>query len=154
MRPRFLPVLVLLVVLGCGSNDVKVVPVSGTVTLDGKPPPKVYVNFQPLGTKDNPNPGVGSYAVTDEKGRYALRLSNGAGSGAVVGQHKVTIALQFEEDLGKNSRDTGSPDGVPLPRLGKVKQIPERYNSDSKLTFEVKPGGTDKADFALTSGKN
>jgi hypothetical protein len=28
--------------------------------------------------------------------------------------------------------------------------VPAKYNTKSELTFEVKPGGSDKADFALT----
>jgi hypothetical protein len=29
--------------------------------------------------------------------------------------------------------------------------VPKRYNADTTLTFDVPPGGTDKADFALTA---
>lgn len=150
MRVRIIVCAALLVAGGCGRGGYQLAPVSGQVTMDNKPLPSVYVNFQPQADKDNPNPGPGSYAVTDANGRYTLRV-DAKQSGAVVGRHRVTIALQFAEDL-KGGEDTGSPDGTPkLPRLGSVPQIPKRYNEKSELSFDVPPGGTDKADFPLKS---
>jgi hypothetical protein len=152
MSHKLYVLLALLFALGCGGGgaDFKVAPVSGTVTMDAKPLPGVYVNFQPVAGKDNPNPGPGSYAVTDAGGRYTLKLVEGGKPGAVVGMHKVSIALQFAEDLG--NPETGTPDGTPpRPKLGSVKQIPEQYNARSTLTFTVPAGGNDKADFPLVS---
>lgn len=153
MTPRLLALCVAGLALGCGGGSA-IAPVAGTVTLDGKPLPSAYVNFQPVGTADNPNPGTGSYAVTDDKGRYTLRMTENGSAGAVVGTHKVTIALQFAEDV-RGGPDTGTPDGTSgLPRLGKVKQIPPEYNERSQLTFVVPPGGTATADFPLLSKPN
>ena len=62
-------------VVGC-SGGPKFAPVSGVVTLDGKPYPKAVVSFQPVGTEGNPNPGRGSSAYTDENGRFVLMGDN------------------------------------------------------------------------------
>ncbi len=139
--------LTLLVVLlsGCGgpSNEA---PVSGTVSINGKPTPGLWVVFQPLGTKDNPNPGRGSTAKTDENGRYVLRI-DGVRNGAVVGEHRVAIATVVEE--GKNvNPETGSPDGE-QPAVKTKERIPDRFNDRTTLRFVVPKGGTDKADFDL-----
>ena len=72
-RLRFLAAGGLLAaVVGC-SGGPKFAPVSGVVTLDGKPYAKAVVSFQPIGTADNPNPGRGSSAYTDENGRFVLK---------------------------------------------------------------------------------
>ena len=152
MLRRLAALAVIVLAVGCGGGGgFQVAPVSGTVTMDEKPLPHVYVNFQPVGSRDNPNPGPGSYAVTDDKGRYTLKLVEGGKPGAVVGQHKVSITRQFAEDV-RGGPDTGTPDGpTGLPKIGSVKQIPPRYNSPTTLDIAIQPGGTDKADFALTS---
>ena len=45
----------------------------------------------------------------------------------------------------------GSPDGSPV--LRPVEPIPAEWHAESQKEFEVPPGGTDKADFAITSKK-
>src|SRR5262245_65916979 len=127
MHRRFVALSAILLAAGCGGGEFKVAPVSGTVTMDDRPLARVYVNFQPMGSTDNPNPGPGSYAVTDDQGRYTLKLVEGGKPGAVVGRHKVSITRQFAEDV-RGGPDTGTADGVSgPPRLGSVKQIPARY---------------------------
>jgi hypothetical protein len=140
MRPRFALLVVASLITGCGSPNV--VPVSGRVTLDGKPAVGVHVGFQPVATEGNKNPGGGSYAITDADGRFTLRLVEGGGSGAVVGKHRVEIATKQGTDNATDSRVKG-----PDPRS----VVPAKYNRNSDLTFDVPNGGTDKADFTLTS---
>ena len=120
---------------GCGSS--KTAPVSGRITLNGKPLAKASVTFAPVGGKDNQEPGPSSAAITDDDGRYTLRLIGQDGRGATVGKHKVRIALQEETDAG---------DDGPV----KLKQLPLKYNGQTTLEFDVPPKGTDAADFNLT----
>jgi hypothetical protein len=137
----------LLALTGCGGG-IEEGPVSGTIYMDGKPLANVHVQFQPLGTKENPNPGRGSHGVTDESGRYTLRI-DGVRDGAVVGKHRVAVCAVLAGE-GKNfNPETGSPDGEIPP--GGREFIPARYNDQTELTFDVPAGGTDKADFQLTS---
>jgi hypothetical protein len=135
-----------LVLLGClavalsGCASWGVAPVSGKVTLNGKALPNAKVTFQPIG-KNGKEVGPASYGETNGSGEYSLSLIGNKGKGAMLGMHRVTItALQ------------GPPpdpaDDNPKPR---VDLVPERYNKDTELKFEVLPGGTKEADFKLTS---
>ena len=102
---------------------IKYAAVSGKVTLDGKPLARAGVTFQPIGSKDNLNPGEGSAAKTDDNGEYTLVLVFQAKKGAVVGKHRVEISTK-----------PGDPQGT------------------QKREFEVPEGGTKEANFALVSG--
>jgi hypothetical protein len=133
---------VLVCTAGCGGQ--KYVKVSGTVSLDGKALPNTVVTFQPVGGKDNPNPGRGSSGVTDSSGRYTLSVEPGK-EGAVPGMHNVTFATNRK--LENVDPALGSPDGV-RPKEKDV--VPRRYH-DPGLQFTVPPEGTDKADFELKS---
>jgi hypothetical protein len=136
-------------VLGCSGGGPHFAPVSGVVTLDGKPYDQAVVSFQPIGTPDNPNPGRGSSAYTDENGRFVLR-SDDKIDGAVVGKHRVRIATRGGDVIGQ-SPEGGSPDDAPVGR--KVDPIPPEWNSLSKKEFDVPPGGTDQAIFDIKSRK-
>ncbi len=69
---------------GCG-RSVTLGEVNGTVRVDGQPLGQVFVVFIP---EDPQQPQ--STGVTDAEGRFKLRCNNRR-SGAVVGQHRVTI---------------------------------------------------------------
>jgi hypothetical protein len=120
---------------GCGSD--KTAPVSGRITVNGNPLANASVTFAPIGGKDNQEPGPSSAAITDADGRYTLRLIGQEGRGAMIGKHKVRIALQEELDTSKDE---------PV----KLKQLPLHYNGQTKLEFDVPAGGTDSANFDLT----
>src|SRR5262245_59243356 len=130
--------LAALLTAGCGGPTV--VSVSGQVTMDGKPLPGAHVTFQPVGGLNQP-PGSGSYAKTDADGRYTLRLIQPDRAGAVVGKHKVSISKRG----GEASQQSDA--GIKIP----PDPVPAKYNRESTLEYEVPPGGTDKADFELTS---
>jgi hypothetical protein len=139
MRCRSVIALGLLVLTaGCGSQFV---PVSGRVTLDGKPLANAMVVFEPL--SDDPNPGPGSTGKTDKDGRYTLTLMTGKGSGAVVGLHKVSITA-YEGDTGEVP-SSGSDMVFRKPLLG------EEHNVNSNWKFDVPAGGSAEANFDLKS---
>jgi hypothetical protein len=124
---------------GCtgGFGDAQV---SGRVTLDGRPLAEARVEFQPIGSKENPNPGVGSYGVTDAEGRYSLMLlASPPRPGAVVGDHRVAIRARAARGNRPDDRRVATADPVPA-----------KYNDRSGLTFQVKPG-PNQADFELTT---
>ncbi len=137
-----LPVLLtsLLFFSGCGGGDsFELAAVSGKVTMDGKPLAGVTVTYQPI-AQDKKNPGAGSFGKTNEQGEFTLELITTGEAGAAVGSHQVSITTPAPEDSGDSDvNDFADP-------------IPARYNSQTTLTAEVKEGGTDKADFKLTSG--
>ena len=131
--------------LGCSSS--KYVPVSGVVKVDGKPYGKAAVSFQPKGTQDNPNPGRGSSAYTDENGRFVLFSDEN--EGAVVGKHLVRITTRANEL--KYEEGVGSADDARVIRP--AEPIPPEWNAESQKEFEVPPGGTDQANFDIESRK-
>src|SRR4051812_5963467 len=87
-------VAALALLAGCSGGGRKIVPVSGTVTINGQPARNVIVTFQPLEEKADENPGRGSSAVTDENGRYTL-VYDGEKPGALTGKHRIRISPQW-----------------------------------------------------------
>jgi hypothetical protein len=125
--------LLLFLLGGCGSDNLA--PVSGTITMNGKPLANANVNFQPIGS-DNKEVGPGSYGKTDADGHYSLRLKSTERPGAVVGKYKVSITMGVDSQSDAN---------------GQKDPIPGRFNANTKLECDVPAGGTDKADFSLDS---
>ncbi len=130
-----------LAVLGCGKGGgYQVVPVSGTVTIDGKPVANIAVVFQPIASGKT-EPGPGSTGVTDAQGKYTLTVTSAQKQpGAVVGKHRVTFASQAGARA--DSDDTVTPQSAD--------PVPAKYR-ETPLEFAVPSGGTDKADFKLES---
>jgi hypothetical protein len=133
--------------LGCGSGA-NYAPVSGVVTLDGKPYGEAVVVLLPKGTEGNPNPGRSSAGETDADGHFVLKTDE-LKNGAVVGKHLVKVqtrgaVVQFDPA-------TGSSDNAPV----NVKRdpIPAEWNTMSTKEFEVPAGGTDKANFDIVTKK-
>jgi hypothetical protein len=127
-----------LIFLSACSAGVKTAPVSGIVTLDGKPLANAHVAFQPTATTGK-SAGMGSAGVTDQNGAYMLRLSDSDQPGAVIGNHRVEINLKQEAD----DRD---------PKLRPPsKALPPQYNRQSTLEFNVESGGSAAANFDLKS---
>ena len=134
-------------ILGCGNS--RYVPVSGVVTLDGKPYRNAVVMFQPIATQDNPNPGRGSSGSTDENGRFALKTFEGH-AGAVIGKHRVRITTRYSEKLhGYEVWDAAKNEAV----KSVTDPIPPEWNYNSKQEFDVPSGGTDQAKFDIVTKK-
>ncbi len=120
--------------VGC-SDGLQVVPVSGTVTLDGQPLSGAHVSFQPR-TDNQDRVGPGSYAVTDETGRYELRLATDDRRGAIVGDHRVRVLTNIEDD-------PDSDVSIVRPEI-----VPEDYR-EGRVTITVPAGGSESLDIAI-----
>lgn len=129
-----------LLLAGC-SGSRKSAPVSGQVTLDGQPIADVFVSFQPQvdASKDISVDAMGSTAVTDQAGKFTLRLSDTDQPGALVGKHVVRLSDKLAA-----SKSDGGPAAAAKPRF------PSRY-ADGSLAFEVPPSGTEQANFEMQS---
>jgi hypothetical protein len=140
MRARlllsFVFVFLLLALQGCGGRSYA--PVSGTVTLDGKPVPNAVVTFVPLPEPGSHDAGDSASGKTNEKGEYTLKTYTPKGwrDGAQVGKHKVSISQQ--ETRGEGDRSVTK------------EKLPNRYNKNTELTYDVTSGGN-KKDFELKS---
>jgi hypothetical protein len=116
--------------LGCNRSGSELAPVTGRVTLDGKPLAGARLRFQPEATGGSP-----SYGTADKDGRYELGYKRGM-AGALLGWHVVRIEAGSTEGEG----------GANAPRA-----LPARYNEQTELRREVK-AGENQIDFELESG--
>ena len=141
--------LVCLVTIGCGSGGPELGPVTGKVTLDGKPVTNGLVTFMPIG---GGRPATGK---TDANGQYALIGVDG--KGALLGQHRVTVTTVAEAVVVTEMRSdsaeyakqaVANPSDYNSAKV--VEPIPERYNTKTELTKEVK-SGDNVIDLELTS---
>jgi hypothetical protein len=116
---------------GCNSTQPEYVPVTGTVTLDGKPLTKGNVLTQP-------SAGRGANALIQPDGTFTLKTRDQ--DGALIGTHKVAVL----------SHEGGTGSG-PEASIGKL-LVPERYINPetSGLTIEVKPDDNN-VELKLTS---
>jgi len=138
--------MVVAALAGCSKDPFQTAPVSGVVTLDGKPIAQVAVMFQPVAADGNMNPGPGSFGVTDEQGRYHLQIVGEENKkGGVVGKNKVRFDPHSTEKPDPSSDAPFRPK-QPLPK------IPSKYNRvDAFFEFDVPPKGTTTANFDLVS---
>ena len=111
---------------GCGGGA-SLVPVEGTLTgPDGKPLGDVLIQFSPdasTGVK-----AVGSSAVTDASGKFALKADTG-GAGAVPGTHRVVLidnafTAADDDTLGKANR----------PK--RVNRVPKKFSEPSSTPLK------------------
>jgi hypothetical protein len=119
--------LVAAAVLAAGCGRPAAVPVSGTVTWDGKAMPDGKILFEDEDVKIPPASG-------DVKaGKYAVRVP--------PGKKKVRINASREVPGGKVDPAMG---GVP-----RQSYVPARYNSDTTLSADVKAARDNRFDFPL-----
>jgi hypothetical protein len=134
-----LGVCCLSLVWGCGGDAHPLAPVAGRITLDGEPLAEASVGFEPIRVGDAASAGPGAYGSTDADGRFRLETPDRR-AGATVGKNRVWVrTLRAERGRGGDAMLTAQ------------ERIPTRYNSKTKLTFDVPAEGTDAADFALVS---
>jgi hypothetical protein len=159
LRPLFAPVVVALasLLVGCGGDPPppvlsKLVPTTGTVTLDGKPLAGVLVNFMVSGTGEG---GENASAVTDAEGKYSLStpvagVDLSQSQGAVPGQYRVAIAQLVMPDGAAVPPGTGDAEAE---AMGARQLLPPRYSSPGETTLTaVVENAPTVVDFDLKSG--
>lgn len=124
-RQITLVLLLLGMLSGCGGHSPEVpenlIPVTGTVKLDGEPRSNITVIFNP-GKK---TAGTGGYGVTDKDGKYSLTHRSNQ-PGIEEGEYVVTFSMM------------GLPDGSPIPEgkdaadVGAVQLLPEKYTNPNR----------------------
>jgi len=130
MMPRRLVGLlgVLVLLAGCSQDGPEIVPVTGKVTRNGQPVPKLFLSFQP----DN---GRASWATSDDDGNFELEYDS-THKGARVGNHTVTLLhrpASIDEEMKMNK--------------GKAKLHPEMQ----KILAKYGPTGTDKLQVTISA---
>ena len=151
---------------GCGAKF-PLVPVSGTVRMDGEPLAGAFVVFSPV------EPAAGSAriatGVTDARGQFSLRTNyepRWTGNGAVPGAHRVTLAKTvaaadlppavYAKRLAehrKQMRAVGIRPSSPADDVDQfgVELVPTKYLSTTTtpLSVEVRPNATNDFAFEL-----
>jgi len=131
-----------LLALGCSKQE-QLVPVSGKVTMNGRPLGNVRVDFHP--DPDKGTRGTGSSGTTDAEGNFTLTLAPNK-PGAVAGHYRVILEdldIYGNVFVGKgnyrNEEKPGAPREVP-----KRPRFLEAFRDLGKtpLRQEVKPGMT------------
>lgn len=142
-----IPLTIIASLSGCGSSetgpDIEMIPVTGTVVMDGKPLAGAMVEFHPTGSTK----GNGAYGLTDESGKFTLTDFH-SNPGCPPGEYGVTFSKITQ------------PDGSPIPpgtQQGQVamkEQIPPVYNlfkPHSIIQGATVKGPDSQFDFQLDS---
>lgn len=130
--------LTVFVATGCNRSPYSVVPVSGTLTVNGEPAPNWCVSFQPVGT-GSLNIGPASGAITDAQGHFTLRtIEDSPRKGAMAG--KFSISFCWNEPISKSDTE---PSQAPFTLPGEA--------TNGSLIFEVPEKGTKEANFTFTA---
>lgn len=128
-----LAVMAVSAIAGCGPDRPKTIPVSGTVTFDGKPIAGAAVLLMPEA------PGRPATGETDESGNFTM-MTFEPGDGALPGKHAVTVTKKKVTGLlaDKDGLSVGeAPGGMKVEWL-----LPQKYSDPktSGFTVEVKSG--------------
>jgi hypothetical protein len=110
--------LAALALSGCVKSGPELAPVSGRVTLDGKPLENADVVFQPE------NPGSPSYGRTAADGSYELGYKQGI-AGALVGKH--TVSIRVSPEVVRNA-----------PKIARVERRVEVLEDENVFNFDEK----------------
>jgi len=154
-----LGLLVTCALVGCGSDLPKTVPVTGTVTLDGKPLAGASVN---LLSDEGSLPSSG---ITDESGNFLLKTMVGDKmvDGATVGSHRVAVS-KTASDGGVATEEMSLEDTKKMmeqmainpaitSEIKVVDQVPARYKNplESGLVANVTQEGPNQIVLELSS---
>lgn len=118
----FLLIVTVLFIAGCSDGKPPKAPMTGRLTLQGKPLTNVVVNIIPEDLS------FGAYGIPDKNGFFRVVSSNGD-DGVVLGTHKVYIG-----ELEKNAKNPVLPE-----LLGKERMDYASYEKSDR-TVEVKKG--------------
>jgi hypothetical protein len=126
---------------GCGPGTPAIVPVKGTVLLNGQPLPKATVQFVPQ--RKDLGAEFASTAVTDENGAFTLMCGYRDTPGAAVGQHTVVITEGPLPEEMRNTRDYREIESYKAKLINRP--IPTQYGSvtSSPLKIDIKEGQED-----------
>ena len=122
-----------IVLTGCSnSSRLPTYPVTGTVTLQGKPVAGAAITFVPTGSE-----GEAASAITDSEGKYALTTWR-AGDGARPGEYRVKVSKQEQTtvDSSKMVRNLSIEEEQKIyveskkPRPPAKSLIPSKYQDD------------------------
>ena len=119
---------------GCNKKGYTLVPVSGTVTSEGKPVPKLNVVFSPEPVGENNSVGPFSTGTTDANGKFTLTARKGD-PGVMVGKH--TVSFEYT-DIGETAMQELRDELSDLQEEGSEEDIAEVKKKVKELTAKLK----------------
>ena len=120
-RLRFLALIVLVLgVVGCGSDGLKRVPVRGKLTAKGQALGGAVIQFLPTGSTK----GEGGIGRSDDDGNFTLTGSRAGEQGVVPGEYKVRVSRL----VGRDGKVLG-PDAKQADNPGAWESVPGSYAS-------------------------
>jgi hypothetical protein len=132
-------------VIGCSrsKDDLPREPVAGTVTLDNQPLAVGVIQFTPT----DPAAAATAHVTEIADGKFSIPKEDGL----VPGTYRISISHAEMEEV-KTKSKTKKPAGSlsKATRLGK-EMIPARYNIQSTLKEQIKPGGAGDLKYDLQS---
>jgi len=145
-RPVFFRLTLLLLIalwIGCDSNrsGLNLVPVEGTITLDGAPLAGADVEFTPQNVQANADGlgGSSGFGNTDDSGHFEMYTASY--NGIQPGEYLVRINKVSDPEI--TDPEARVPEGKEM--------VPPRYNSRSDLTVEIGEDGDTELQFDLKS---
>jgi hypothetical protein len=127
---------------GCGGTVDGLIPVTGTVTVDGKPGDGAAVAFVP---KDG-TPGNGGTAAAGADGKYEIVSPQGK-KGLAPGTYKVTVSY-------RRNPDGSAPDPKAPPIESQaVEWLPAKFSDRDKTELSATVAEGKTHDFAVQTGK-
>ncbi|WP_442509175.1 carboxypeptidase regulatory-like domain-containing protein [Novipirellula sp. SH528] len=133
-------IVLVLSTLGCGGllqadySSIGLVPVTGTVTLDGAAVEGAVVFFE---SDDR----TFSYGTTDESGHYELKF-NSKTAGVTQGLKTVRISTVASTGERGEEDEEESESESSAPKVKRVERFPVTYNKKSELTVNVSDSQT------------
>ncbi len=123
--------------LGCNAPDQEgLIPVSGTIKLDGEAALNATVVYIPQGN----TAGHGGSGVTDATGHYQITSPHGK-KGLPPGDYKVTVSRRLNPD-----GTPPSPNEMPIESQAR-ETLPTKYSDKEKTELSVKLAADDKRSF-------
>lgn len=133
-----------LVMVGCGQPPPEIVPVSGTVMLDGMPLPNVEIRFIP--TRPGLDGNMIGIGITDNEGKFTLRLPGRNESSCCACECKITVSEGPIPDDIRSGQDQTAATKF-LKKLNN-RPIPKKFTrmADTPLSVTVSP---DRSDYPI-----
>src|SRR5262249_50222046 len=125
-----------LTVVGCSrsKDDLPREPVAGTVTLDGQPLAEAVIQFSPTGDASKTPRSGANWEIKDGQSPTPRE------EGLAPAPYRVSIShAELKDVKAKGKVNTAIPSRT---KTYGPEQILARYNAQSELKAEIKPGGT------------
>ncbi len=139
-----------LFVVGCGGEPAEeLVPVGGTLLVDGEPLDGVSVIFHPVDGENN----RGGYGTTDSTGAFNVTHFVQKEPGLPPGKYSITYSrMRLPDGSAAPPLEPGEP---PDPENIQVETLPESLTlGDSNRQVEIPPGGNSNLELEISMEAN